>query len=148
MDIIIMNKKDFVNTIIRNKISENNIQEKGIFIISINDTDSEAYFENTKSERILNLKFDDVSKPESGKKPFNESMGEKIIHFLSTIDDNECKTLLIHCMAGQNRSGSVGKFAADFFKIPHSTLMIANPFIKGNPIVSRVLNKLYFWSKL
>jgi predicted protein tyrosine phosphatase len=148
MKIVILNRIDFVNTINRNEITEDNLQEKGLFIISINDNNLEPYFTDTKSDRILNLKFDDVSGPEKGKIMFNENMGEQVINFLEKIKSSNCRNLLIHCTAGQNRSGSVGKFAADFFKIPHSTLMIANPYIKGNPVVSRILNKLYFWSKL
>ena len=127
-------------------ITSNNVcNKKDFYFISINDLEGEmstSYFEKD-SPNVLKLYFDDTV---DDNKSMTVDQGKQIIEFLKKINPTDRTNLIIHCTAGQNRSGSVGKFAADFFNYGYNKFVSENPFIKGNSTVTRILNRLHLWN--
>lgn len=162
MKILVLNKNDFNQLMVDNNIT---IIDNNLYIISINDTEGDksiSYFEDVESDNLLKLYFDDTTEDvvlkdvtyttninikrlkKNELKVMNEQQGKNIISFLDKIEGDY--TLIIHCTAGQNRSGSVGKFAADYLEYGQEKLMKENSYIKGNAEVTRILNRLWLWS--
>jgi predicted protein tyrosine phosphatase len=150
---------------VSNDINKENVSTfKNTFIISINDSHDhfgkfESYFQDVISDNVLILHFDDSERnytmklKESGDISFDlkimtEEQAKSVISFLSNVKSklNSDTQLLIHCTAGQNRSGSVGKFAVDFFKYNSNRFNVDNPIVKGNGVVTALLNRLWLWS--
>tara|TARA_R110000772_G_scaffold20466_2_gene56714 strand:- start:32456 stop:32959 length:504 start_codon:yes stop_codon:yes gene_type:complete len=164
MLIKVLNKYDFNDLMISNGITKENVDDlKDTFIISINDSHDhygkfESYFQDVKSDNVLVLHFDDsdenfiMKSKETGEKfslkIMTEDQGKDIISFLTNVNSklNKDTQLLIHCTAGQNRSGSVGLFAVDFFGYDMDRFNIENPIVKGNVIVTTILKRLWLWS--
>lgn len=162
MLIKVLNRFDFRDLMVSNNIDKDNVSDhKDMFIISINDNEgsnSVSYFEGVKSDNVLVLHFDDVDENynvtlQSGgafyyMKVMNEDQGKEVISFMENIKDNlnDNTQLLIHCTAGQNRSGSVGKFAVDYFEYNVNKFNMDNPIVKGNPVVTSTLNRLWLWN--
>lgn len=162
MKINVLNRFDFKDLMITNNITKDNVGDlENTFLISINDTQgiySESYFEGVKSDNLLVLHFDDTTSPlkikikktgeEFISQPMTEDQGKEIISFFKSIRDkiDENTQLIVHCSAGQNRSGSVGKFAVDFFEYDMGKFNRDNPMVKGNSVVTRTLNNLWMWS--
>lgn len=148
MKILILNKNKFNALMISNHVTCDNIGSlKNLCVISINDTHGEmskSYFEECDSPNVLKLYFDDTDGEEDGFAAFSKEQGEQVIEFLEQIDVTDNTQLILHCTAGQNRSGSIGKFAADYLGYDYKKLLRENPIIKGNSVVSRTLNNLYF----
>jgi protein tyrosine phosphatase len=163
MKITVLNKSNFNKLMIDNGYTPENIgTQKDLYIISINDTNGEyskSYFENTESENVLKLYFDDTEEDSEYPdllnphkvfkvKAITDKQALQVISFLEKIKVNDNTNLLIHCTAGQNRSGSIGKFASDFFNYGYDKFMKENSFVKGNSTVTSKLNRLYMWSNL
>lgn len=160
MNIKVLNKHNFNQLMIDNKITKENIGGfKNLFIVSINDTSGEyfeSYFQNVIAHNVIVLHFDDTDENKKYKllngenidvRKMTDKQGREIINFFKYIDSqiNDNTQLIIHCTAGQNRSGSVGKFAIDYFKYNSNRFILDNPMVKGNSVVTRTLNKLYMW---
>ena len=147
MKITILNKNNFNKLMIDSNITPKNVGDiKDLYLISINDTEGKSYFEDTLSSNLLVTYFDDVIEDTESLKAITTEQGEEIYNFIKSINITPNTHLVVHCSAGQNRSGSVGKFAADYFKYNQKRLMVENPIIKGNSTVTRILNKLWLWS--
>lgn len=164
MLIKVLNKYDFVKLMIDNDITKENVNNlRNTFIISINDSHDhmsnfESYFQNVDSDNVLVLHFDDSDKNYSMKsndtgesynlQVMTEDQGKDIISFLTDVKNNlnDSTQLIIHCTAGQNRSGSVGKFAVDFLEYDPVRFKTDNPMVKGNGEVTSILNRLWMWS--
>jgi len=164
----ILNKNTFNQMMIDNNINSDTISTEKSYFISINDTEgpkSTSFFQDVESDNLLKLYFDDtvgdvdlegieystninIKKLKKRQlKEMTEEQGKEIISFIQMIKDNNTDyNLIIHCTAGQNRSGSIGKFAADFLETGQKQLLLDNPYIKGNSVVTRILNKLWLWS--
>jgi hypothetical protein len=82
-------------------------------VISIQDSHTDGFgitfSENQYCKAVLTLKFDDIVRPVEGTQLFSDDMAEQIIRFIR--NNQGVETLLIHCYAGQSRSGAVGAFA-------------------------------------
>lgn len=108
---------------------------------------------------ILKLEFDDITERElqqypKGYKLFSEADAERIKDFADSRLDPE-KKLIVHCDAGISRSGAVGFCLNDYLNnyieshYRHlASFLRDNPHIVPNPYISRVLNKVLYYSDL
>ena len=155
----ILNKHKFNQLMVDKNFDDSNIEyQKDFWIISINNTDTTSYFKNNHYN-VLVLNFDDTEEDKTFPNllkadehfkiyAMNESQGKEVINFLNRVKQtwNSNSVLLIHCHAGQNRSGSVGDFACDYLEYNRNDFKLDNPGIKGNSTVSRILNRLWRYS--
>ena len=141
---------------IANNITRDNVQLfKKLYLISINDSIGEnsiSYFDSVITDNVLVLRFDDTDSSHpitllngitTTLDAMSEEQGQLIFDFIKKIPDGA--ELIIHCTAGQNRSGSVGKFATEYFKQDMKEFMTKNPIVKGNATVTRILNNIWLW---
>ena len=75
----------------------------------------------------MTLYFDDIVKEVDGAVLFDDDMAESIIDFIEK-HRKSADTLLVHCYAGQSRSGAVGAFAVEMLGGDNS-----NYFEEGTP---------------
>lgn len=112
--------------------------------VSFNDTD--PILED--SSNVLNLWFHDTdpeaeiewmaSSPPYEEVLFDEQMAKSIKRFVLANKDK--KQWLIHCTAGQCRSGAVGECISDYFGNEYFKFKRDNPQIKPNVFVKKLLN--------
>ena len=99
-----------------------------------------------ESDNVLNLWFDDSEEPtlSDGKSAvlFDVKMAAQIKLF--TLRNWDKENFLIHCTAGQSRSGAVGSCLADFFGIDWHRFLRDNGQVKPNALVKRILNGVLF----
>lgn len=108
---------------------------------------------------ILKLEFDDITERELQQYPeryklFSENDARRIKDFTDSRLDPE-KKLIVHCDAGISRSGAVGLCLNDYLNnyieshYRHLAAFLRdNPYIVPNPYISRVLNKVLYYSDL
>lgn len=154
MRITVLNEIEFIRRMSTEGIIGDGITSRGdIYIISINyPYEGTGYFKK-EYENVLNLYFDDTeTNVEIYDDDINEvreliplsiNDGRRIISFLEKIP-NGVDELIIHCKAGVSRSGAIGLFANDFFRMDYHRFMERNPRVRPNQHVVRVLNNLYF----
>ena len=97
---------------------------------------------------VLNLWFDDAEEDLpllNGDKLvlFDEEMAEKIYEFVMA--NRQAKMWMIHCTAGQCRSGAVGEVLSEYFQIPYNEFKFFNPQVKPNVLVKNLLRKKFFY---
>jgi len=84
-------------------------------IISIQDSHTGGFgvqfTENQFCKGVITLMFDDIVTEVEGSVLFNDEMADQIIGFI--LAHKSVDTLLVHCYAGQSRSGAVGAFAVE-----------------------------------
>lgn len=150
MEIFIFSKQQFDDLMIRHNITNDNIIERDIMFISINDSNTENIFFKENKSNLLIIKFDDVSenealeynqKNETKLKAFDENDAKNIISFIEQNKDK--KSCIIHCSAGISRSGAVGLFINDYFNLNYKEFIKTNPHIHPNQHILRVLNNTY-----
>lgn len=75
---------------------------------------------------------------------FSTEQAKTVIGFLSSCnqDDENDGILIVHCDAGVSRSGAVGTFAVDFFNLSYEDFIKANPYLRPNYYVLRILRKM------
>ena len=147
MRITILNRKKFKELMISRNITPSNVngqENKNTYLISINNTHTQhtySYFEEVYASNLLKLYFDDVTYNASGNVLFDSKMAKEVLRFANFIKLNETDNteIIIHCSAGINRSGSIGKFLSDFFIYTYDRLMLENPQIMGNSVVNNLL---------
>lgn len=150
MKITILSKLEFGQIMRQSNVTNNNIGDKDVFIISVNNSvyyDTKSYFEGCVSENVLRLYFDDISEPEEPFRMFSEEDASSIVDFVKYIDEKKTENthIIIHCSAGKNRSGSIGKFISDYFDYGFDRLISENPQIMGNPVVSTLLYREWLY---
>jgi len=75
-------------------------------------------------------------------KLFEKWQAVSIIQFLKDINKRpEEEILAVHCDAGISRSGAVGSFACDFFRLDYNEFKAMNPNLLPNAYVSKVLRE-------
>lgn len=103
-------------------------------VISIQDTHTDGFglrfAENRFCKGVLTLLFDDITRPVEGAQLFTAEMAEQIIAFIRAHQDAD--TLLVHCYAGQSRSGAVGAFAMHLLGRDNTGLLRSHDY---NPYV-------------
>lgn len=94
-----------------------------------------------ESSNVLNLWFNDceVYLPDVESVLFDEEMVQKLIKFIEKNADK--KQWIVHCTAGQSRSGAVGEFLADYFGIAYHLFKRDNPQVKPNTLVKNLMRK-------
>jgi predicted protein tyrosine phosphatase len=156
MKIHVLSKHQFDELMKRNELSDKNIErEKDLWLISINDSvgTKEKPFFSKNHHNAIRFFFDDVDKnilikkkgQKRGKlvKAFTERQGRTLFRFLKRISPNEKTQIIVHCSAGISRSGAIGEFCADYFKMKHSEFKKMNPHTHPNHRVLRLLNREY-----
>lgn len=159
MKILVLSKTEFNNLMQKRNINNDNVSDKNLYIISINDTEGiykSSYFDGCESENVLITRFDDTEEDQklldikTGNhffvKCMTEDQAKEIIKFLKKVIIDDNTEIIIHCTAGQNRSASVGKFCVDYFGYDMDTFKLDNPRAQGNSTVSRLLNNEFYWS--
>jgi len=145
---------NFLKTIKRLDINDDNVLKHNTAFIQIGNTDLEDSntlpFYLNDTDNVLSLRFDDCDEefsiPVIGELryvpqyPMSEQQAETIFNF---IEKNKNKaTFLVHCRAGQSRSGGVIKFIAEYFNIPYNELIKDNPQIYPNQRIVSLLREI------
>jgi len=151
MEINVLSKNVFDNLMHEHKINDQTVSNyDNVFFISINDTKSSEYFEESwfrkNHDNVMVLYFDDVesenetSPTNSGKcTPFSNKMAKDLYMFIkNNLEKNQC---IVHCMAGISRSGAVGSFICDLTRSNRQKFLRDNPQIHPNARVLIMLNK-------
>ena len=159
MFIKILNEINFIRLMIKNDINANTVEGvEDTYIISINYPygDKTGYFKKDYNN-VLRLFFDDVDYDEEIYDEeinqvreliaFRPSDAKKVLTFLEKIKKNlnDNTKLIIHCKAGISRSGAVGIYANDFFRLKYDDFMKENPMVRPNSCVLRTLNRLTYY---
>jgi predicted protein tyrosine phosphatase len=72
--------------------------------------------------------------------PMSEFQAEVIFSFIEKNKDKE--TFLVHCRAGQSRSGGIVKFLGEYFEIPYNIIYRDNPRIYPNQRIVSLLKQV------
>lgn len=141
-DIIVLSKKNFIETMKQNNITNDNVETfKNLYIISIEGSfKTEHYFKTNKSN-VLNLIFDDIAVDEYNKILFSDEHAKQIIKFVENISKENFQ-IIIHCAAGISRSGAVGSFLQYYFDTDYEKFKSTNIKISPNYHVLSVLKKV------
>lgn len=145
---------NFLKTIKRLDINDDNVLKHNTAFIQIGNTDLEDSntlpFYLNDTDNVLSLRFDDCDEefsiPVIGQLryvpqyPMSEQQAETIFNFIEKNKDKA--TFLVHCRAGQSRSGGVIKFIAEYFNIPYNELIKDNPQIYPNQRIVSLLREI------
>lgn len=149
MKILIVSHKEFEYIMTKNNLDDYNITDKKLSVISIVETFDGGLHHWFKEDHdnVLNLDFDDIEDKEMvlatyTAKGFSFDQGKKVISFLEGIDVDDCEILLIHCAAGISRSGAIGRFSNDYFRLDNGEFTRNNSKIHPNARTMRILNRL------
>lgn len=129
-------------------------------IISIIDTDARPVITEPIQRLLttkrcfgtLTLQFDDLTKTEyekhfdeyeyRGMKLFNSTHAKQIIRFVDDVNKLENNIRLwVHCTMGISRSGAVGTFVTDYFRLDYNKFKGNSPAILPNIFVLSELRK-------
>jgi len=151
MNVFVLNKKTFDDTMLRHGITKENVHEdKMHFFISIldsipRDENDVPFFDEGPNVKIL--RFDDTEEGSTTSlmgtndkhqaQPFTAEQAEDLLKFLDANKDK--KTCIVHCSAGFSRSGAVGTFVNDYFGENWFQFKRINPQVQPNATVLRKL---------
>ncbi len=155
-----MPKSHFDRAMRENHVSDSNVEDLSkVYMISIigpGDVKQDPHYFKHQHRNVLNLEFDDceskqkliIFDKEKGHveyetTPFTDLQATAIINFIQYIEDTHDTEILIHCIAGQSRSGAVGEFINEFFGYSFQELIFRNPQIKPNNLVRLILRKVH-----
>lgn len=142
MKVLVLSQRQFDKIMVDNNVNDNNVEKNAkIALISITGGFDKHYF-RINHKNVLNLEFDDIEEDIGKYKTMSTEQGQQIISFLESIDKSSVVYLLVHCAAGISRSGAVGTFANDYFKLDNDVFKRDNPHIHPNGNVMRVLNNI------
>lgn len=123
MIVKVFSKVDFVNSLLSNHITDDNVEQSGQYFICIDSTGgprSAAYFEQSHNN-VIRLVFDDVEEDavmwgndiQAHYDAVAMTMPQAVdlYEFIKTIPKNS--TINIHCAKGQSRSVAVQSFLFD-----------------------------------
>jgi len=144
----------FIREIQRLGITNDNVKEHNTAFIQIGNTDLEECefmpFTLNNNDNVLSLRFDDCDEvfntPIIGslryvpQYPMSEEQAEIIFNFIENNKDKA--TFLVHCKAGQSRSGGVIKFISEYFEIPYNLILRDNPMIYPNHRIVSLLRQI------
>ena len=144
----------FISELNRLGITDDNVKEHNTAFIQIGNTDLEEPcflpFALKDTDNVLSLRFDDCDEvfntPIIGgltyvsQLPMSEEQAEVLFNFIEKNKDKE--SFLVHCRAGQSRSGGVIKFLAEYFEIPFNLIYRDNPNIYPNQRIVSLLRQI------
>ena len=151
MIINVLSRMVFNNLMQQHNINDNTVENYNeVFFISINDTKSSPYYEESwfkkDHDNVKVLYFDDVenenetSPTNSGKcVPFSSEMAKDLYEFIKRNVGKE--QVIIHCLAGIARSAGAASVVADMNGVSFAELKRTNPQICPNQRVTRLLNR-------
>lgn len=128
-------------------ITDENVHEhKGTAFIQIINSDRDD-FHFKDADNVIGLKFDDADEvvrarnvgalSYKGVYPMTKAQAKKLYKFIER--NKEKGTFVVHCKAGQSRSGGVTKFLSEMFGISDLDYRLANPRCTPN---MRIVNLL------
>lgn len=149
VNVLVTNKESFDVLMERYGITNDNVEDKQSFFISINDTcgtDEVPFFKTNKSN-VMVLFFDDVEEdltiPTQEVKKAKAFTLEQAKELFAFVEKNKHrKTCIVHCAAGISRSGAVGTFINDYLGGNYSQFKKRNPYIHPNGLVLGLLKKV------
>lgn len=144
----------FIREIQRLGITDDNVKDHNTAFIQIGNTDLEESdfvpFVLNDNTNVLSLRFDDCDEifnsPIIGglqyvsQYPMSVEQAEIIFNFIEKNKDKA--TFLVHCKAGQSRSGGVIKFISEYFDIPYNNIFRDNPLIYPNHRIVSLLRQI------
>jgi len=134
-------------------ITDENVEAQNTAFIQIGGTDllSDYQFVLGDHNNVLCIRFDDCDEITEhqiiggdeyvGQYPMTEEKGKIIVDFVNKNIDKE--TFLVHCRAGQNRSGGVTKFLSELLKQTDGEYFMNNPLTKPNRRIVSILHKIH-----
>jgi predicted protein tyrosine phosphatase len=149
MKIIVLNKKDFNDLMLKYGITDDNVeQRKDDVFISINNTygDNSSFF-NSNKNNVKIMYFDDcernsitlIENKPVNVKAFTKKQAKELFNFIKkNINKNNW---IIHCSAGISRSGAVGTFINDYFGLNWFEFKNNNPKVIPNNLILRLLKR-------
>jgi predicted protein tyrosine phosphatase len=160
MKILVYGKLQFNRFMLYNNITDDNVETKDMFFVSINNPydpeiflskgDVYSHFKQQHSN-VLVMHFPDFGETmienytKMGVKPFhifNEHKAKKIYEFIKRNKDKSLAVL--HCGAGISRSGAVGAFIFDLYgDMTYEEFKRKNPQIQPNQHILKLLRKEY-----
>lgn len=150
MNIFVLNKKLFDDLMIKNQLTNSNVENNtSTFFISINNTfekENLPYFTNHKNVKVMyfdDTDIDTITLLSNGEKvpvkAFSEEQAKDLFKFIKQNEDkNNC---VIHCAAGISRSGAVGTFINTYTGGNWFDFKRKNPNIQPNSRIIRMLEK-------
>lgn len=97
------------------------------------------YFDDTSYSMPVTEQMHDGSMKEI--RPISEDQAKEIANFVAQNKDKE--QLIVHCNAGQSRSGAVALAINDFMRQDYNKFLRENPKVKPNPrVLTLVRNAL------
>ena len=119
-------------------ISDDNIADKNVAIISISEP--KGYHHLKDNSNVLNLDFHDIDEPCKDYTHFTKEMAKEIIGFVNKNKDK--KTLIIHCHVGISRGGAVGLAINEYLGQDYKEFKKQHPKIVPNTLVTKIFNEL------
>lgn len=120
MIVRVFSKKDFVNTMVAEGVTDTSVNNYNQFFICIDSTggpDSQPYFKQPHTN-VIRLVFDDVEEDSRNwgadvqayydAVAMREHQAQELFDFIQTVPKNS--TINIHCAKGQSRSVAVQSF--------------------------------------
>ena len=151
--VYILSRLEFNDLLRINKITDENVEEKQAFFISINETETlntnpKNHF-NQEHTNVKIIHFDDIVdvsdiseyEKEFNAKAFTKEQARELIEFI--IKNADKPICIVHCAAGISRSGAVGRFINDFFGGDDEFFRKTNPHIHPNSLVTRLLKEVF-----
>lgn len=144
-----MSKKDFDLCMYNLNINDNNVEDitNYCFIsITSHDIPIEKHYFKSNHSNVLNLEFHDLDYENqfgmglSSPRLFSKNDAVKIIDFLF---NNYDRNFIIHCTAGESRSGAIAVFIAEIYGYNKFDFKILNPNIRPNEYILKILRDVY-----
>jgi len=124
-------------------ISDDNIADKNVAIISISEPSlkgEKGYHHLKDNHNVLNLDFHDIDEPIEKFTPFKVEMRDKILEFVNRNKDK--KTLIVHSHTGISRGEAVGLAINEYLGQDYKEFKKQHPKIVPNTLVTKIFNEL------
>lgn len=150
----VLSKQMFDSTLNRMGINDLNVEKHldKAFISIINDDGKDTSFFEKEHPNVIKFIFDDATDEENKLrikkglvelKLFSNEDALRLINFLE--NNKRVSILLVHCAAGQSRSGAIGTFANDLYgEERYHEFMRSNPMVRPNYFILSLIKRVYY----